>query len=105
MILTRRSSWDGRRVTVVELRTSRERMATTLTVLRAIGRNEPIVSGETITLPVDNGRASLVEAIHRLDAAGLAVEEIALRRPTLDEVFLKLTGQDADIVQAAQEVA
>jgi ABC-2 type transport system ATP-binding protein len=49
--------------------------------------------------------AALTEAARALHAAGIAVEDIALRRPTLDEVFLHLTGhqpQPAD--QPRQEV-
>jgi ABC-2 type transport system ATP-binding protein len=34
--------------------------------------------------------------IRSLDDAGVSVDEIGLRRPTLDEVFLALTGGDAD---------
>jgi len=37
------------------------------------------------------GEAGLTEAMKRLGDAGIVVEEIALRRPTLDEVFLNLT--------------
>ena len=40
-----------------------------------------------------------------LDAAGIAVEDIALRRPTLDEVFLHLTGHDTGVaIERPQEV-
>jgi ABC-2 type transport system ATP-binding protein len=34
----------------------------------------------------------LVEALGRLDAAGIEVLDVGLRRPTLDDVFLSLTG-------------
>ncbi len=46
---------------------------------------------DEITVPAHDD-SSLVEAMTRLRDAGIAVEEIALRRPTLDEVFLNLTG-------------
>ncbi len=42
------------------------------------------------------GTALLVEAVRRFDAAGIALADIALRRPTLDEVFLQLTGHEAE---------
>ena len=45
---------------------------------------------DEVTVPV-HGEAGLAEAMQRLRAAVIAVEEIALRRPTLDEVFLNLT--------------
>jgi ABC-2 type transport system ATP-binding protein len=44
--------------------------------------------------------AALTEVVRALDDAGIAAEDIALRRPTLDEVFLRLTGHRA--TQAAE---
>jgi len=40
------------------------------------------------------GSAALVAAVRSLDAAGLDVDDVLLRRPTLDEVFLHLTATD-----------
>jgi ABC-2 type transport system ATP-binding protein len=42
---------------------------------------------------------AIVEAVHRLSQAGVGVDDLALRRPTLDDVFLALTGH------AAEEIA
>ena len=42
--------------------------------------------------PSTAGRSSLVEAVRRLDEAGIKVVDITLRRPSLDDVFLALTG-------------
>jgi ABC-type multidrug transport system ATPase subunit len=50
----------------------------------------------TVTVPVDGGTATLPAAIRAIDEAGLRVEDIAVRRPTLDEVFLTLTGEPID---------
>jgi ABC-2 type transport system ATP-binding protein len=44
-----------------------------------------------------------MEAVRRLDEAGVGVEDLALRRPTLDDVFLALTGHAAEEVPAEQE--
>jgi ABC-2 type transport system ATP-binding protein len=49
-----------------------------------------------VTLPVEGGTKDLVELLHRLDAAGIEVLEAGLRRPTLDEVFISLTGHHAE---------
>jgi ABC-2 type transport system ATP-binding protein len=49
-----------------------------------------------VTLPVDGGAAVLVAAIRELDAAGITVQDVGLRRPTLDDVFLSLTGHAAE---------
>ena len=46
-----------------------------------------------VSAPVTDPLAALGDAVHALRAAGLAVEDVALRRPTLDEVFLHLTGK------------
>jgi ABC-2 type transport system ATP-binding protein len=48
-----------------------------------------------VTAPVNSGAAALAEVVRALDAADIAIDDIALRRPTLDEVFLRLTGHDA----------
>jgi ABC-2 type transport system ATP-binding protein len=48
-----------------------------------------------VTVAVANGPRDLVEAVRRLDAAGLELADIGLRRPTLDDVFLSLTGHTA----------
>ncbi len=48
-----------------------------------------------LAVPVPDGAASLVAVASALNAAGIAVEDLGLRRPTLDEVFLRLTGADA----------
>ena len=47
-------------------------------------------------MPVTGGAAVLVEALRRLDAARIAVDDVGLRRPTLDDVFLTLTGHAAE---------
>jgi ABC-2 type transport system ATP-binding protein len=49
-----------------------------------------------VSISVEAGADVLLAAVRALDDAGLAVEDIALRRPTLDEVFLTLTGQGLD---------
>ena len=54
-----------------------------------------------ITLPVGgDGPAILTEAVRRLDTSGITLSDIALRRPTLDDVFLTLTGREAEGPQA-----
>jgi len=44
---------------------------------------------------VEGGARALTSVVRELDAAGVLVADIALRRPTLDEVFLRLTGHAA----------
>jgi ABC-2 type transport system ATP-binding protein len=45
-----------------------------------------------LTAPVAAGAVSLPELVRQLDAAGLRAEDVSVRRPTLDEVFLDQTG-------------
>ena len=47
------------------------------------------------SLPAPDGAALLARVVRALDDAGVAVDDLALRRPTLDEVFLALTGRSA----------
>jgi len=49
-----------------------------------------------VALPVVGGADELIVAIRALDGAGVALEDIALRRPTLDDVFLTLTGHTTE---------
>jgi ABC-2 type transport system ATP-binding protein len=52
------------------------------------------------------GAGVLMEALRRLDAADVVITDVALRRPTLDDVFLRLTGvhtEDADNVESDAE--
>jgi ABC-2 type transport system ATP-binding protein len=49
----------------------------------------------TATLPAAAGARSLMDVLRALDAAGVEVHDIGLRRPTLDDVFLALTGHAA----------
>jgi ABC-2 type transport system ATP-binding protein len=49
-----------------------------------------------LTAPVRGGAGALLEALRSLDQAGIVVLDVGLRRPTLDDVFLTLTGHAAE---------
>jgi ABC-2 type transport system ATP-binding protein len=49
-----------------------------------------------LVAPISGGSPTLVNAVHQLDSAGIALLDVALRRPTLDEVFLQLTGHRSE---------
>ncbi|WP_344235185.1 ATP-binding cassette domain-containing protein [Kribbella hippodromi] len=49
-----------------------------------------------LTVPAPGGSSTLVEVIRTLDAAQIRIADIGLRRPTLDDVFLTLTGHEAE---------
>jgi ABC-2 type transport system ATP-binding protein len=63
---------------------------------QAVGTPEVDPHARRMSVPVAGGAAALVETIRTLDAAGIAPLDIALRRPTLDDVFLSLTGHAAE---------
>ncbi len=60
-----------------------------------------------INVPVgSDGTTTLTEAVRRLDTAGIRIADVALHRPTLDDVFLALTGhaaEEADREQAVED--
>ena len=49
-----------------------------------------------ITIPSSGGSGTLVLVVRELDDADIHIDDIALRRPTLDDVFLELTGHAAE---------
>jgi ABC-2 type transport system ATP-binding protein len=64
--------------------------------LASMTDDSPKVKADLVTVGVRRRDGAIVEAVRRLDRAGVGVEDIALRRPTLDDVFLALTGHAAD---------
>ncbi|MBR7744161.1 ATP-binding cassette domain-containing protein [Phycicoccus sp. BSK3Z-2] len=74
-------------------------------VLGGIGIGEVGVDDRTrrVTVPVSGGASVLVEAVRRLDDAGVTVSDLALRRPTLDDVFLTLTGRSAEEIDDTED--
>ncbi|WP_296388269.1 ATP-binding cassette domain-containing protein [Williamsia sp.] len=53
-------------------------------------------AGTSLTIPATRGTNTLVEIVRRLDAENIALTDVGLRRPSLDDVFLKLTESPAD---------
>jgi ABC-2 type transport system ATP-binding protein len=53
--------------------------------------------GSTVELTVDSGPATAAEAIRRIDAATIKLKGLALREPSLDDVFLSLTGHTTEV--------
>jgi len=67
-------------------------------VLEALGEGPARVDEEArhVSVAVTSHDGVLTRAIRELDAAGVHVDDIGFRRPTLDEVFLSLTGRPAE---------
>ena len=53
----------------------------------------------------ERGSQALVESVRALDALGVHTEGLGLRRPSLDDVFLSLTGHGADEDETPQAPA
>ena len=64
-------------------------------VLSPLGTLAARDGGTTLHLTVDNGPRALVEVVRGLDARGITATSLALREPSLDDVFLALTGHSA----------
>jgi len=66
--------------------------------LRSVATGEVTVNhtDHRVVAPVVGGSLTLVDAVRALDSAHVAIADVALRRPTLDDVFLSLTGHTAE---------
>jgi ABC-2 type transport system ATP-binding protein len=101
-----KSKLGGDRLEVVVARADQLAAAAATVARAAEAEAEADPDTRRVGAPVRDRVAALTEAARALHAAGIAVEDIALRRPTLDEVFLHLTGhhpRSADD-EARQEV-
>jgi ABC-2 type transport system ATP-binding protein len=49
-----------------------------------------------VRMQIAGHQGAIAEAVRRLDNAGVAIDDIAVRRPTLDDVFIVLTGHAAE---------
>jgi ABC-2 type transport system ATP-binding protein len=73
-----------------------------VTALSAIATGEAHVDPQAgrVAVPVAAGGSVVADAVRLLDAAGIGIADITLRRPTLDDVFLTLTGHAAEPVDS-----
>jgi ABC-2 type transport system ATP-binding protein len=86
----------GERIELVVSDASQVEVARSVLTPLAVGEVSVEEHGRRVTAPVTGGGATLMEALRQLDAAGVKVLDVGLRRPTLDDVFLSLTGHAAD---------
>jgi ABC-2 type transport system ATP-binding protein len=64
--------------------------------LASIASDRPFVEDGSVRVPVAERRGTIADAVRRLDDAGIAIDDISVRTPTLDDVFLTLTGHAAE---------
>jgi ABC-2 type transport system ATP-binding protein len=79
---------------VLELTVAGDDRTKALQALQGVGGQDPTNDQRPgkVVLPAPHGPTTLAEALRRLDAAGVTPEGVALRKPTLDDVFLAVTG-------------
>jgi ABC-2 type transport system ATP-binding protein len=73
-------------------------IAKTLEIVAAISGIKPSLDEglRQISAPVSTGTAALLDVLKALDAAGIHALDVGLKRPSLDDVFLSLTGHSAE---------
>jgi ABC-2 type transport system ATP-binding protein len=67
-----------------------------MSALAVMSEGRPSLEDHTVRAGVRRGSGVIADAVRRLDDAGVYIEDIALRRPTLDDVFIALTGHSAE---------
>ena len=70
-----------------------EQCQAAISALSDLAADQPTTEDGTVIVPVHEHRGAIAEAVRKLDAAGIEIDDIAVRRPTLDDVFLTLTGR------------
>jgi ABC-2 type transport system ATP-binding protein len=74
----------------------RGRSEDAIAALAALSSAQPFVENGTLRVPLSRRSGAIAEAVRRLDGAGVAIDDISLQQPTLDDVFLQLTGRTAE---------
>ncbi|MGE5637008.1 MAG: ATP-binding cassette domain-containing protein [Nocardioidaceae bacterium] len=67
-----------------------------LSALAGMADEPPAREDGIVRVPVSRRPGAIAEAVRRLDEAGVGVDDVAVRRPTLDDVFIALTGHAAE---------
>ena len=74
-----------------------------IAALAEIADERPSLEDHTVRAPMRRRSGVIAEAVLRLRAADVGIEDIALRRPTLDDVFIALTGHAAEEEEEQRE--
>jgi ABC-2 type transport system ATP-binding protein len=89
-----KSQVGGERIEVVVH--DRARLAEAAGLIAADGAASLDEHTKRVTISAEGGARQLVDVVRALGDAGVAIDDVALRRPTLDDVFLTLTGRAAE---------
>ncbi|MCW2788332.1 MAG: daunorubicin/doxorubicin resistance transporter ATP-binding protein DrrA [Aeromicrobium sp.] len=88
----------GERIELVLSDVGRREDATRILARVALGDVQVADNGRELTAAVEGGVPELRRVLDELETEGIAVLDVGLRRPTLDDVFLTLTGRAAEAV-------
>jgi ABC-2 type transport system ATP-binding protein len=78
---------------------------TALELVRPLAAKSPNIEGTVIEMTVEQGPSVAIEVLRRLDGASIELAGLSLREPSLDDVFLNLTGHKAEDVPEVQPSA
>jgi ABC-2 type transport system ATP-binding protein len=67
-----------------------------IAALEPIAAERPALVEGVLRMPIRQRKGTIAEAVRRLNEAGIGIDDVAMRRPTLDDVFLQLTGHAAE---------
>jgi ABC-2 type transport system ATP-binding protein len=70
-----------------------------LSALSALASDRPTIEDGVVRVPVAERSGAIADAVRRLDQAGVAIDDIGVHVPTLDDVFLTLTGRPPEDVE------
>jgi ABC-2 type transport system ATP-binding protein len=73
-----------------------------IAALAQICVDQPSFADQTVSAPVRRHTGMIAEAVRRLDEAGVGIDDISLHRPTLDDVFISLTGHAAAVEPSSE---
>jgi ABC-2 type transport system ATP-binding protein len=75
-----------------------------VTALSSMCVDSPSIGDHTVSVAVRQHSGVIAEAVRRLDQAGVGIDDIAVHRPTLDDVFMSLTGRAVEEEEEKEEV-
>lgn len=78
---------------------------TAVEVLASMSDERPVVEDDAVKLTVRRRKGAIVEAVRRLNEAEIGIDDLGLRRPTMDDVFMTLTGHAAELAEDESEEA
>ena len=67
-----------------------------IVALEPVAAERPALVEGVLRMPIKQRRGTIAEAVRILNDAGIGIDDVAMRRPTLDDVFLTLTGHAAE---------